>query len=280
MSVDTPEIRPVYQTVVTKSKFIYEVHTTYTDNLAYLLRAQNNRDLSAIIVPSEFLKLLVQALTGSDLPVHVVPNSVNRLFLTAHNDRDRNLIDKKIILWVGRLDDHKNWQDYLQLASSLISQRQDLEFWLVGGARANTMQKERLLASVKERRLIRHFRWIPQVRYEDMPALYSYVGQGGGCLVLTSRNESFGMTVLEAMACHCPVVVPLVGALGELVEDDVTGKTYPATDRVCALDAVREMLHDPQARNRMINAAYQQTVQRFTPSRAVDQLVSVLAGLM
>ena len=276
LSLDTPQIHPIYRQLNPRALLVYEVHTTYPANLTYLFEI--GQECAALIVPSEFQKLLVQSLTDYRMPVHVVPNCVHPMFLTQRAGAfDR--IDRKLILWVGRLDEQKNWYEYLQLASSLLAKRSDLEFWIVGGARADRMQKDKLVAVVKELQLMRHFRWLPQVRYEDMAALYSLVGRSGGCLVLTSRNESFGMSVIEAMASRCPVVAPRVGALGELVKDGITGKSYSAGDLSGATEAVEELLDNPLINTRIVERAYQQVVQQFTPPRAIERLLLVLAGL-
>lgn len=51
------------------------------------------------------------------------------------------------------------------------------------------------------------------VAHEDLPALYS----GAVCLVYPSLYEGFGMPVLEAMSCGCPVVTSDRGSLKEIV---------------------------------------------------------------
>lgn len=53
-------------------------------------------------------------------------------------------------------------------------------------------------------------------------------------LLLPSRQESFGLAALEAMACEVPVVASNVGGLPEIIRDRVTGF-------VCAPDDVERM---------------------------------------
>jgi glycosyltransferase involved in cell wall biosynthesis len=83
------------------------------------------------------------------------------------------------------------------------------------------------------------------VSFEDMPALYSMAR----ALVFPSRYESFGIPIVEAMACGCPVVTATTSACPEvagdaalLVDPDDVDGLAEAMYRVSLDDALAEDL--------------------------------------
>ncbi|MDQ2673473.1 MAG: glycosyltransferase family 4 protein [Chloroflexota bacterium] len=83
------------------------------------------------------------------------------------------------------------------------------------------------------------------VEFEDMPALYSMAR----ALVFPSRYESFGIPIVEAMACGCPVITATTSACPEvagdaaiLVDPDDMEGLATAMYRVSTDDALAEEL--------------------------------------
>jgi glycosyltransferase involved in cell wall biosynthesis len=70
-----------------------------------------------------------------------------------------------------------------------------------------------------------------------MPQLYSAVAASGGVSLVTSRDESFGMSVAESILCGCPVVATNVGAIPEICSDADALRLYELgdVDRAAAL---------------------------------------------
>jgi glycosyltransferase involved in cell wall biosynthesis len=87
--------------------------------------------------------------------------------------------------------------------------------------------------------------------------------------LLPSKNESFGLAALEAMACGTPVVASHTGGIPEVVTHGETGFLFP-------LGAVEEMaegaisiLTDPERWSRFSAAARNDAVERFSNDRVV-----------
>ncbi len=56
---------------------------------------------------------------------------------------------------------------------------------------------------------------LPYIPADDTPLLYS----SADCLVYTTLYEGFGLPIIEAMACRCPVVTSNVSSMPEIAGD-------------------------------------------------------------
>jgi glycosyltransferase involved in cell wall biosynthesis len=97
--------------------------------------------------------------------------------------------------------------------------------------------------------------------------------------VQASRAEGLGFSVLEALACHTPVVVSAVGGLVETVRDGVTGWTVPPGDAAALAAALREVLDHPDEGRRRAVAGAALVRRRHEANAAFDALAALLRGL-
>lgn len=93
-------------------------------------------------------------------------------------------------------------------------------------------------------------------------------------------QESFGRTVLEAMAAHRPVVAYAWGALTELVDDGVTGRLVPFRDVAAAADAIVALCGDPAARTRMGQAGRAKAVAGYCKAAYARRMGAAYAAVL
>jgi glycosyltransferase involved in cell wall biosynthesis len=105
------------------------------------------------------------------------------------------------------------------------------------------------------------------------------VRDSGGVVVSTSRGESFGMTVAEAMARACAVVTPARAPFTEFVTDKDTGLLVPLTGPNCietAAETIAALLNDGERRAEMGKRARVAVLERFAPGPALAALAREL----
>lgn len=107
---------------------------------------------------------------------------------------------------------------------------------------------------------------VPQ---EDLPALYS----GASCFVYPSFYEGFGLPVLEAMSCACPVVTTNRGSLPEITADSAQMVDPDSPEDIAAGIKRILKLSPSQRRQVVINCVKQ--AGRFNWSETARQVLSV-----
>lgn len=90
-------------------------------------------------------------------------------------------------------------------------------------------------------------------------------------LVNISEYESFGVTVLEAMACGKPVIVTDTGGLAEIVEENVDGLKVPVNNIIAVKEAMRKMLSE-ELRKRLGEKGREKVMRDYEWNRTVKLL--------
>lgn len=93
-----------------------------------------------------------------------------------------------------------------------------------------------------------------------------------------SRNEPFGLTVLEAMASGVPVIAVNEGGFTESVTDGKTGLLIKADARSLC-NAITNLLNDPNLRKNMGNKGRENVVLNWTWSKSTEKLEEYLKRL-
>jgi len=103
---------------------------------------------------------------------------------------------------------------------------------------------------------------------EEMPVLLS----GAEALVFPSLDEGFGLPLIEAMACGCPVISSRVSAIPEVVGE--AGYLLNPTDTNEIMGSMRRILLEPQERIRLRELGFKRALE-FSWEKAARQTLEV-----
>ena len=277
-AIDTPQIYPVLARTGFAGTLVTEVHSNRMSNVQYL---HHLRDAAphVLVTPSRFEGQLIErefpAVRAAAVPIRVVPNPVDTTLFRPTGPAIAP--PRPLVGWVGRLEPEKNWRLFLTIAAELARARDDVDFLVVGGWAVTDQAKRDFLAAVKDAALIDRLRWVSSLSYEQMPRFYGLLAASGGCLLPTSLFEPFGMSLVEAMACGCPVVAARAGGFREIVEEERTGLTFEPDDARDGAMRVSALLDDGALRVRLVENALEAVSARFAPAPVVDRYLAVVA---
>jgi len=177
-------------------------------------------------------------------PVVVSPEGLRHDLFRPEGPRGAPGSPARYILWASNLYPYKRAELALAAYAGLAPERRS-EFPLVvaggdwSGGRARAESVARRLGVAGD---VRFLGWVDD---SVLPSLY----RGAHAHVLSTSQESFGRSVLEAMACGCPSVVQDLSVLREVagecalyVDYADTAAASAALERVCADGALRARL--------------------------------------
>jgi glycosyltransferase involved in cell wall biosynthesis len=177
----------------------------------------------------------------------------------AHGKRFRhefNLADDApIVTFVGHKTPGKGALYLLDAGQALLAKWPDLILALVGAPTAEfTRRYEALPGRVRSRVL--NLRLSEQGKHDLLAA--------SSVLVLPSRDDSFGIVLLEAWLHGKPVIGARAGGIPDVVEEGKTGLLVPYGDPTALVEAIGWILDNPEEATRMGRLGRQLTLEQWT----------------
>ena len=144
---------------------------------------------------------------------HIDANKIDVVYLSQSIDTQSKVkvdLPQKYILFVGNRTIYKNFNFFIEAVTPLLKADPNL-FVVAAGGNAFEKTEAELLQKLGI------FQQVIQRNFEDNE-LASYYSQAQ-CFVFPSEYEGFGIPVLEAMACGCPVVLAHHSSFPEVAGD-------------------------------------------------------------
>jgi L-malate glycosyltransferase len=115
-----------------------------------------------------------------------------------------------------------------------------------------------------------------RINQQEVPRYHNMID----VFVNVSLQESFGVAVIEAMACEKPVVVTAVGGLKEVTEENISGLFVPPADVEKTANAIASLLNDPGKAKRMGIAGRENVLGRYDWKKNLDHIEKLYARFL
>ncbi|WP_326557084.1 glycosyltransferase family 4 protein [Micromonospora sp. NBC_01796] len=192
--------------------------------------------------------------------IDVVPNGVDDRAWHAKpravaSARAKFAGDGPLIAFAGRLVYEKGVQHLVHAIPRLRDRHPGLRLVIAGdGPYRNELQHE-----ADRLRLDQTVNFLGFMNESQLPAVLGATD----ATVVPSLYEPFGMVALEAAAAGAPLAVAATGGLAEIVEQGVTGVTFPHSDPEALAGAVDTLLADGVFARRVARRARTMVTERY-----------------
>jgi len=219
-----------------------------------------------ILTVSEFSRSEIVRYLGLDpARVTAIPLAADPVFSPRPMERVQSLLKEngwpdQYILFVGSLEPRKNLGALVQ---AIQKTRTQLPVLLAGW---QGWGDKTWIDVIRREGLLNRFIFTGYVSDETLACLYS----GASVLVYPSLYEGFGLPILEAMACGCPVICSNVSSMPE-VAGDAAWLVNPedACDIATAIDRV---VADSDIRRSLIRKGFKRSAEFSWPQTAIKTM--------
>jgi mannosyltransferase len=136
---------------------------------------------------------------------------------------------------------------------------------------ADVLQERLRAAGLAER-----VRFLGELPISEVPYWYQRIS----IYAFTSRNEGFGLTLIEAMAAGAALVAARAGAAETVVIDGETGVLVPTGDAAALAAALEPLMRDPERARQMGEKARARVMAEFSIEAEAERIATVYRSVL
>lgn len=197
---------------------------------------------SRVITVSSDLARFAALLGADPANIRVIPNGVDQSIFFRRNKTEvrskHGIAATKLILSAGTLVTGKGHHHVIRAVYGLRQRGIPAQLVIAGGAGTDRSYPKRLVDLVSAMELTSVVRFTGQLSVETLAELMC----AADVLALASSREGWPNVVHEALACGTPVVATDVGAVREMLADQMYGFVVPPGDTAALEGALYEAL--------------------------------------
>lgn len=214
---------------------------------------------------------------------HIPQFQFNNCFdSAAFTYRELPTLPYPVLAWIGRIEDNKNWGEFLEIGARMAGLLPNLQLWMFEDPSLSVPAEREAFLTI-----LRNNAWLDarltlrsNVPNAQMQELLSMIGDSGGMLVSTSKVEGAPYSILEAMSCRCPVLSTNSDGVSSSVFHNATGKLYPLGNIHQAVLEACELMHNTPLREQIRMQAQFHVQTEFHPSLYASRFNQMLQALL
>jgi len=214
---------------------------------------------AALTVVSKAMKKTVVDMGVAPDKVEVIPMGVDLKGLFTPDPGVQRKTDE--LLFVGRLVEVKGLQILLDAMPKVLAKHPGIRLVVAG---AGPLESE-LRASAAKLNMTDCVDFLGMVPQLKLPSLYQQATLAVFPFIVTKSGvqEGFGLVVVEAMGCCCPVIAGDLPAIHDTVVHEENGLIFPSGNAQALADSILKLLDDPEFRARLAGEGRKSVVQNF-----------------
>jgi O-antigen biosynthesis alpha-1,3-mannosyltransferase len=230
----------------------------------------------AVLTPSEFVrKELIESCGFAEDKVFAVHEAgYENLFESRNNNNvvgDLGLIERRYWVYIGRIDPRKNFENMFSAFIKTVEQNPDTKLVICGGGSKGTMRRfnERL----SKLNLLDNVVFLPGQTDETIQQLLTHALG----LIFVSYTEGFGLPIIEAMQCGCPVITSNCSSMPEIAGDSALLVDPSSIDEI---HSAMNMLLKSQKLYQDLHSKSIIRAQKFSWSLSAKKTLSVIESIL
>lgn len=288
---NSPHFVPIIRALNPQAKIVLHMHCEWLSQLDRALMEKRLRGVDVVIgCSSHVTEKIRERFPQMAARCATIPNGVDlERFSPSPNGHTRK--DEPHLLFVGRVSPEKGVHVLMDAFRKVHARFPNARLNLVGHigsapldflvglsdsadvAQLSTFYDAPYIDDLRARipaALAANVNFVGPVPQVELAACY----RDADVLVNPSFSESFGMSLIEAMACARPVVATRVGGMTDIVEDGETGLLVEPGNPDELAEAIIQVLEDPQRGQAMGQAGLRRAQTRFSWEHVTADLLA------
>ena len=181
--------------------------------------------------------------------------------------------DEVLIGSVGNVQERKGYREFVEVANEVLKKIPSGKFLIIGEDSTGSVFTENLKKRIKYLGLEEKIVFMGFVK--EIDKIFAILD----IFLFPTRNEPFGRSIIEAIACKVPVISCDSGAVEEIIENEKDGFLFKIGDVNGMAQCVVDLIKDKELADTITENAYRKFTDQYTIDKVISKVDSIITAL-